>query len=402
MIPVEEASKIVFSHLQERSTETVALDESIGRILNEDIVADRDFPPFNRVMMDGVAIDHHAWQDGKRTFRIEAMQPAGAAQKILSDHAEGCMEVMTGAVLPQNTDVVIRYEDLSFEEESLVKVNLDEVIPFQNIHLRGTDRKRGEVLIESGREITAAEIAIMATVGKSTVEVITTPKIALVSTGDELVNIDETPHPYQIRKSNIHALHAALRSMGCESSDFHFNDDKEAVEKGLEDVFSSHDVVILSGGVSKGKKDYVPEVLEQLKVEKLFHRVKQRPGKPFWFGHRKDNKTVFALPGNPVSTFMCFHKYVKPWLQLSAGLKPKVLKAVLTEDFDFPPAITYFLQVEVGTSDDGHLEAKPVKGQGSGDLANLLEADAFLELPEDKKHFKAGEVYTLLPYRKLA
>lgn len=398
MIAVEEAAKIVFSHLHQLETEEVPLYASVGRILNEDIVADRDFPPFNRVMMDGIAIDHNSFQNGKKKFSIEGMQPAGAPQHTLNNHYN-CLEVMTGAVLPQNTDAVIRYEDVNFEDQNTVSLKIDEVIPFQNIHLRGTDRKKGELLIKSGKKITAAEVAIMATVGKSTVQVIKNPAIALVSTGDELVNIDETPHPYQIRKSNTAALKAALKEMDCEADDFHLADNLEAVEKGLSDIFKRYEVVILSGGVSKGKKDYVPEALEKLKVEKLFHKVKQRPGKPFWFGVRKKENVVFALPGNPVSTFMCFYKYVKPWLQLSAHQQTEDKKAVLAEDFDFPPALNYYLQVKLSYSEKGELVATPVKGQGSGDLANLLEADAFLELPEEQEHFAKGEVFNVLSYR---
>jgi len=398
MIAVEEAEKIVFQNLLHSKSELVPIEEAVGCVLNEDIIADRDFPPFNRVMMDGVAIDHHAWQEGIRKFKVEDMQPAGAAQKKLSDKSY-CMEVMTGAVLPQNTDVVVRYEDITFTSREEVAINLDEVIPFQNIHLRGTDRKKKEVLIGTGRKISAADIAVMATVGKTHVNVLKTPRIAVVSTGDELVNIDQSPHPYQIRKSNTYAITAALQLLRCNSNNFHLEDSLEGVEKGLTDIFKTHDVVILSGGVSKGKKDYVPDVLEKLKVEKLFHKIKQRPGKPFWFGKRSDDKIVFALPGNPVSTFMCFYKYVKPWLQMSAGLPASTTYAKLKADFSFPPALTYFLQVRVSSDESGGLIAEPVKGQGSGDLANLLEADAFLQLPESEKEFKAGEAYPLFLYR---
>ncbi|MDX1629357.1 MAG: molybdopterin molybdotransferase MoeA [Fulvivirga sp.] len=400
MIAVEEAEKHVFGHLMRCKAKEVAVDDALGCILHEDIVADRDLPPFNRVMMDGIAIDHHAWQQGVRKFKVEGMQTAGAPQMVLKNHTDSCLEVMTGAVMPQNTDVVVRYEDVEFIEKDLVKLKIDEVLPFQNIHLQGTDRKRRDVLIKAGKIISPAEIAIMATVGKSAVKVVSHPEVALVSTGDELVNIEETPHPYQVRKSNIHALKASLREMGFPTKSYHFTDEHRAVEEGLKSVFKNHDVVVLSGGVSKGKKDYVPEVLELLGVKKLFHRVKQRPGKPFWFGIRaEDDKTVFALPGNPVSTFMCFYKYVKPWLHQSAGLIPKKERAVLAEDFDFAADLTYFLQVKVSVNDKGVLQAIPVKGQGSGDLANLLEADAFLELPPDRQHFKHGETFSLLYYR---
>jgi len=360
-------------------------------------LADRDFPPFNRVMMDGVAIDHKAFGANK-VFKVEAMQAAGSSQKELKNPSDSSIEVMTGAMLPKNTDAVIRYEDLKFTDDNHVEIQIEEVRPFQNIHLQGTDRKRDNVLIKAGRKISPAEVAIMATVGKYKVSVKCWPKIALVSTGDELVNIDETPHPYQIRKSNTHALKASLARTGFDCEIFHFVDEKAQVEEGLSQVVDAHDVVILSGGVSKGKKDYVPEVLEKLGVEKLFHKVKQRPGKPFWFGKVNTEKVIFALPGNPVSTFMCFYKYIIPWLALSSGLKHQHQYAVLTEDFQFPPDLNYFLQVKISNI-EGKLNATPIKGHGSGDLANLLEADAFLELPPNKSEFKKGEVYRVIIYR---
>jgi len=157
-------------------------------------------------------------------------------------------------------------------------------------------------------------------------------------------------------------------------------------------------VVVLSGGVSKGKLDFVPEILKELGIEKQFHFVKQRPGKPFWFGRYKKG-VVFALPGNPVSTFVGMFRYVLPFLYRSAGVELKVVKAVLDEDFSFKPDLTYFLQVKLSYSDKGELLATPAPGQGSGDLANLVEADAFIELPNDITQFKKGEVFRCYSYR---
>jgi len=398
MIAVEEAERIVLNNLLTLDTEEIDLDNCLGRILSEDIIADRDFPPFNRVMMDGIAIDHKAFVKGERKFKVEGIQPAGSSQKTLLNQGDSCLEVMTGAMLPKNTDAVIRYEDIEFINEDTVKINLDEVKPFQNIHLQGTDRKSKSILIQRGVKISPAEIAIMATVGKSKIRVKYLPKIALVSTGDELVNINETPHPYQIRKSNTHALKVALDEIGLSANTFHFIDENEIVEQGLKEVVSAHDVIILSGGVSKGKKDYVPEVLEKIGVNKLFHKVKQRPGKPFWFGTVSNEKVIFALPGNPVSTFMCFYKYIKPWIFSSLECKVKSSSARLSEDFAFAPEFNYYLQVKLEDR-AGETLAVPVKGHGSGDLANLLEADAFLELPPNKSEFKKGESYPTIVYR---
>jgi molybdopterin molybdotransferase len=156
--------------------------------------------------------------------------------------------------------------------------------------------------------------------------------------------------------------------------------------------------LILSGGVSQGKFDFIPGVLEELGVKKIFHQVSQRPGKPFWFGASGKGKIVFALPGNPVSTFMCFNRYVKPWIQKSLGVETKNQFAVLATDFSFTPKLTYFLQVAV-KNEEGRLVAYPNAGGGSGDFENLKNIDGFLELPREKTDFKAGEFFPLFLFR---
>jgi molybdopterin molybdotransferase len=150
--------------------------------------------------------------------------------------------------------------------------------------------------------------------------------------------------------------------------------------------------------VSKGKFDFIPEVLETLKVKKEFHKVSQRPGKPFWFGTVTNNKTVFALPGNPVSTFLCFYKYIKPWITLSLGGADNPMTIILDEDFAFQPAVTYFLQVKI-KFDNGKILATPVTGKGSGDFANLSQIDGFIELPLEVSDFKKGSSFRFIPFR---
>ena len=398
MIPADEALALVLSKVITPITENIDIDEAVGRILKEDIVADRDFPPFNRVMMDGIAINSRAWESGRREFYIEGIQTAGSPQKTLSEEIN-CLEVMTGAMLPLNTDIVIRYEDVQ-TDGNVARVTIDEVSALQNIHLKGTDRHVDEKLIDAHCTLSPAEIAVLATVGKERLRVFEHLKIAIVSTGDELVDVTATPNPYQIRRSNSHALKAALKKIGHESTTYHVNDEKSEMLSQLRSILEENDMVILSGGVSKGKKDFVPEILEQLQVEKLFHGVKQRPGKPFWFGYRESASptAVFALPGNPVSTFMCYYSYVQPWLNKCYGKEHAIVKATLTTDFEFSPQMTYFLQVKLSTNGSEVL-ATPISGKGSGDLANLLEADAFMELPYDKQHFSAGESYPIVSYR---
>ena len=312
---------------------------------------------------------------------------------------------MTGAILPQGTDTVVRYEDVEFIEASGQKVAKLRVIPDksgQNVHAQGLDQQQEDVLLEAGVVLAAPEIAVAASVGQAQLTVSQTPSVGILSTGDELVDVDTVPEVYQIRKSNSLALHAALLALGISATRYHLPDTQTETEEGITLALEQHDVLILSGGVSKGKHDYVPGALEAAGVEKIFHRVKQRPGKPFWFGHHPQGKVVFALPGNPVSTFMCFHRYVKPWLLKSmGGDQHPMLKAVLSEDVTFAPDLTYFLNVQVDTSEDGQLMATPQAGHGSGDVTNLTRCHGFLELPADRSQFDPGEVFPLHLFRSL-
>jgi molybdopterin molybdotransferase len=185
--------------------------------------------------------------------------------------------------------------------------------------------------------------------------------------------------------------------MGWKGTQYHLRDNKEILSSSLKEILDNHDVVILSGGVSKGKFDFIPDVMEDLGIKKLFHQVSQRPGKPFWFG-TGNRKVVFALPGNPVSTYMCFYRYVKPWLLKSLGVTERLPQAILSADFAFKPALTYFLQVRIAY-ESGKLMAHPDAGGGSGDFANLKNIDGFLELPLGGSSFKAGEVFPFIPFR---
>ena len=227
--------------------------------------------------------------------------------------------------------------------------------------------------------------------------VFSNPVTAVISTGDELIDVAQPPLPHQIRKSNSYALAAAIAESGGKADVFHLVDDEQVLKEKLATIIKNYELIVLSGGVSKGKFDFVPQVLESLGVKKLFHQVSQRPGKPMWFG-RSEKNTVFALPGNPVSTFMCFYRYVKPWLSKSLGHKPKMQSAILAVDFTFSPSLTYFLQVKIENV-QGKLMAYPAMGGGSGDFANLKEVDGFLELPLERSEFHKGESFALILFR---
>lgn len=398
LISVTEAYEQILGTAQLMPTETVPLPQARGRVLREAVQADRAFPPFDRVTMDGIAIAHEGYVAGRRRFKVQGVQQAGMPQQqlIAPDH---CIEVMTGAMLPLGTDTVIRYEDLA-SAEGETTITVEGVKRGQNVHDRGTDRQAGQILIEPGCLITAPEIAVAASVGQAQLQVSRLPRVAILSTGDELVPIEATPGPQQIRRSNGYLLQATLAPYVAEAAPMHLKDDKALIRERVSEILASYDVVILSGGVSMGKADYIPAVMEELGVKRLFHKIKQRPGKPLWFGLWEDRKPIFALPGNPVSTFVGCTRYALPWLRRSLGLpEAKPSYATLSEDYHFAPPLTYFLQVRLETTPEGHMLAYPVPGHGSGDFANLLDATAFMELPAERDQFQAGETFQIFSFR---
>lgn len=395
MVSVKEAWEIISDQKIKITTEEIPITESVGRVLGQRIKADRDFPPFDRVVMDGVALQFSQLDDGKKSFQIAGTQAAGAPQQPLSD-LTSAMEVMTGAVLPEGADTVIRYEDIDIKDNH-ADIKTDNITRGANIHFRASDAKAGDDLLEPGVMISPAEVALMASVGLRKVQVYAFPSTAVVSTGDELVDNDIKPEPHQIRQSNAFALMAAMRRMGWTSRPYYLTDNETLVHETLNIILSENDVVIISGGVSAGRFDFIPTALDSLGVKRLFHQVKQRPGKPFWFGAADKKNVVFALPGNPVSTYLCFYKYVAPWIFLNFKADLNKWTAVLAEDFDFEPEITYFLQVRT-ESKDGVLVAYPMPGI-SGDFVNLKNIDGFLELPDNKAHFKKGEAFPFIPFR---
>jgi len=410
MISAQEALKTVLNSAQDFGVEEIPFLNSVGSILKEEIFADRDFPPFNRVSMDGIVIDYTSFKNGQRAFKIEGIQAAGSEQITLLN-IKNCIEVMTGAVLPNNANTVIRYEDVTLNN-GIATITVDTINKDQNIHAKGKDGKSGALLIQKNTIISAAEIGVLATVGKSVVKVAKQPKVMIVSTGDELVGVAETPLTHQIRRSNVFTLVSLLKRLHIPSETAHIIDDKPILKSKIATYLKEYDVLLFSGAVSKGKYDFLPEVFEELGLEKRFHKVAQRPGKPFWFGYsaalgesnkggniNRDKKTiVFGFPGNPISTFVNCLAYFYPWYYKLVGLEVKEETAILAGGINFKPNLAYFLQVKLA-SENGKLMAYPITGNGSGDLASLVRADAFMQLPSDKIEFKKGEVYPILKYR---
>ena len=395
MITVEQALKSVLAQKLPRQTETVALRRSLGKILAEPVIADRDAPPFDRVSMDGIALQTQSLELYSH-FKIEKTQAAGAAQSILKDPA-GCIEVMTGAILPANTDCVIPYEQIEIKEGYAYPLSRTHSLG-QNIHRQGKDASQGDSLLPFGEPIAPTVAAVLASVGLEEVKVLKLPRVAICSTGDELVDVGQKPLPHQIRRSNTAMMEAALLEFGIQPDSYHLPDDQELMAKNLSTMVKAYDILLFSGAVSKGKYDFLPVVLEGLGMKKVIHGVAQRPGKPFLFGTLPDT-LIFGFPGNPVSTFVCFHLYFKPWLKRHLGLPDGNVSAVLGSDVMFEKPLTYHLLVSLDIK-EGRLIANPVANSGSGDLVHLAQADALLSLPAEKGRFAAGEVYPISLIRK--
>jgi molybdopterin molybdotransferase len=309
---------------------------------------------------------------------------------------------MTGAVLPEGADCVVPYEETTRDGG---KVRLSDAtgryVAGNAVHARGSDHSGGETLLRPGTWLTGREIAVAAACGYSTLVVSQLPKIAVIATGDELVEIESAVAPHQIRRSNDIALRAALALAGYTNvSRFHLRDVRHEIENLLWHILAEFDVVIISGGVSKGKFDYLPAELDRQGVRKIFHGVAQRPGKPFWFGMSGRQKPVFALPGNPVSAYTCLHRYVLPALAQASGAEAAPRRiAALTERVSFRANLTHFLPVRLSSGPRAELLATPDATNTSGDFAGLLNTDGFVELPAGAtREFAAGTTAPFWPW----
>ena len=396
MLTVAEAKRAISNALQQLAAENVGLGAAHGRLLRQAVNAERDQPPFDRVMMDGIALRFATFAGGQRDFSIAGTQHAGDKPQALRDDSH-CIEVMTGAVLPQGCDCVIPVERISVDAGKATLETGYAPTERQFIHARGSDHQRGHTLLEPGRRISAIDIALIASAGLAQVEVSRQPVIRVISTGNELVAAGKPIPPHHKRMSNGPALGALLASQGyADCGHLHLPDEPEALRQSIGATLANSDVLVLSGGVSMGKADYVPQILDELGVRRVFHKVSQRPGKPMWFGVGPGDQAVFALPGNPVSALSCCRHYVLPALRQMSGSAPlPAMNAILSEDYRFTPPLTCLLPVRLLPEPDGRLHAQPVVTNTSGDFATLANTDGYVELARDESDFPAGSVQAL-------
>ena len=374
MISVSDADRLLQEHVRAGDAVTVSLADAAGRVLGERVAADRDIPPFDRVAMDGIAVASEGL--AARRFRVTSTQAAGEPPHTLPETG-ACIEIMTGAALPSGCDTVIRYEDLNLADGWAALYDDVEVTPKQNVHARGSDRRAGDAVLEPGVRLGPVHVAALAALGKAEVRVAAQPRIAVLSTGDELVEAGAPVLPHQIRESNGPTVRAALVQHGYADVTLgRVRDDETQLRAAFAEALGAADVLILSGGVSAGRFDLVPSALEKLGVREVFHKIRQKPGKPLWFGTTARAQAVFGLPGNPVSALVCLVRYVLPFLAASAGSAAR------------PPATTLLARLPRRKNDftlfvpvrcDGP-GAHPVPTNGSGDFLSLLASDGFAEV----------------------
>lgn len=379
MISVAQAMQLIQQAMPGAETETVAIADACSRILAQDVCSPRDQPPFDRVMMDGIAIDFQAWTDGRTSFARQGTQAAGAPALTLDDPTR-CIEIMTGAVLPANTDCVIPIEQVCLDGQHARLEAGVELKKWQFIHRAGSDYRQNDTLLRNGTLIGGPEMAVLASAGSASIKVARLPAIRICAVGDELVDPGEKMGPAQIPRSNDFAIDALLRTAGLGNNNRDkLPDDPAVLHREIGKALCERDVVVLTGGVSMGKYDYIPAIMKELGVDIILHKVAQTPGKPMWVG-RKANRMVFALPGNPVSSLVCARRYVIPAIHGAMGWHQETEVVALSQSVQLNNKLARLVPVKLHRQASGMM-AEPRLPNTSGDFHALSGTTGFVELP---------------------
>lgn len=392
MLSYQEARKAVIERVAAnqgaRTTEQVRVNEALGYVLAQDLKTDREYPPFNRATRDGYAVFA---ADAKAGAMLKLAGEIKAGDRVTKElFAETCVQIMTGAAVPSGADAVVMIEHTKREGDR-VRFERD-AVPGQNFVPRGSEARAGQTLLTPGTRLGFAELALAAQVGAAELTCAAKPRVAILSTGDEIVPVDSVPGRFQIRNSNSVSLAAQVRLAGGKpvllGNAMDRDDDLTSkIGRGLQE-----DLLVLSGGVSMGKYDLVEKVLKDMGAEFYFDAVAIRPGRPAVFGKCQDT-FVFGLPGNPVSTMVTFELFVAPAVDLLSGTAARdlpIVEAKLGEALDEKPGLTHFLPARLeGVGMER--EVRALKWQGSGDVAALGKANCFLVVESDRGKIQAGE-----------
>ncbi len=399
ILSFEQALATVKEKLREADTspvvETLPLDRVGGRILARDVLADRDYPPFHRSTRDGFAV--RSADLAALPAVLECVGELRAGEAFSSKVALGeCLQIATGAPLPAGADAVVMLEHARLDG-GRVKVSRG-VAPFENVVRQGSEATAGRSVLRQGRRLGASEMGLLAMVGRVLVEVFREPRVAILPTGDEVVPLDRSPERYQIRNSNTVTLAAQVVAAGGVPCRLGIApDQKEPLRRFIQEGLNS-ELLLLSGGVSKGKYDLVEEVLDELGAEFFFQGVAMGPGRPLVFGCVEEN-FFFGLPGNPVSTFVTFELFVRPAIVALGGGDfdyPVFLRARLGRPVHQRLGLTLFMPARVEVQ-DGDPVVNPIGHQGSGDLVGVAAANCFLVVHPEQTDLAAGEWVDVLP-----
>jgi molybdopterin molybdotransferase len=402
-ISVDEALQRVLAKVDFGGVERVPLAEARGRVLAEQVGSDVDSPPHDKSIVDGYAICHCGTHEplGPAMYAVLEEIMAGMTPRRAVSPGN-CSKIMTGAPLPEGADGVVMVERTEVLPDGRVRIDEPDFRAGQNVVRRASVMRLGEVVLKPGTPLRTMEIAILAEIGGSEVSVARRPTIAVLPTGNELVPHTERPRPAQIRNSNGPMLVSAVETAGAVPIDLGIGRDepvplKRAIEAGLE-----ADILLVSGGVSMGDLDLAPGIFRELGVEEVFHTVSLKPGKPLWFGafsHGERKTLVFGLPGNPVSSFVCFHLFVWPALRKMQGIAecaPPRQLAKLKSSFRQQGGRETFLTAHTTWGATG-LEVSPIPSRGSGDLRALQKANALVRFDAGFREYEVGEVVETLP-----
>jgi len=388
MISVKEAQELVLQRASLFLVETIDIEQAYGRTLAEDMVADRDYPPFNRAAMDGYAFRS---KEASEVTEWEITGDLFAGHQWDKAIEKGqCIKIMTGATTPSELDCIVQVELASVANGKVSFPNAP-TRPWQNIARKGEDCASGDRILKAGTQLYPTEIATLAVLGKKEIKVLRNPKLAILSTGDELVPVGDPVSPFQIRDSNAHSLTAFFQSLHIPISHKAIvKDTPEMLEEALQKVIS-YDIIILSGGVSMGDADYVPGILQKIGIQKVFHKVQLRPGKPLWFGQNPNGGVVFGLPGNPLSCQVCFKLFIEPYVRKCAGLESK-------NQLVYPIAFAKKKKVKLDEYFPVELQngvLYPIRFNGSGDITSTLGSTGLALHPIHVEDLPEG---TLLEY----
>ena len=391
MISIDDALKLILANLPAPRLEEVYFESALGFVLAETIRADRDVPPFRRASMDGYAVRSSDVATTPAVLKCVGEIRAGAKDSVDLQAGEA-IAIMTGAPVPEGADAVQMVELTSISANRGTVQIQKSVKSGENITPRGYEARDGEVALEAGRTVGPAELAVLATFGCSRVKVYARPRVALLATGDELVEVGKIPGPSQIRNSNAYSLSGQLRQMGINPDYLGIvRDEKEHLRLRIEEGMK-RDVLILTGGASMGEYDFVEEVFKDLGLEVLFNKVAMKPGKPTIFARKRDT-LVFGLPGNPISTFISFENFVRPALGRICGFgNPELLRirGRLLKDMKQKPGRTAFLPARATWSGEGWA-IKPLVWKGSADIIGFSRSNAAVIFPGERERLGIGD-----------